>query len=769
MITKDAVGERAAEPGGASVFERLAAFSYRHRWGAVLLWVVLVAGITAVSSAVGSGYHNDFSLPGTDSQRARTALERHGAAQAGATVQIVVRSDDADGVRDAAVQRRVEALLGTVAELPGVTGVRSPYEDTAAVSRDGAVGYATVTWAESAENVPKEQVRKLLSTVDRAAGDGLQTAVGGDAVRGAEEGGGGAAEGAGILGALVILVFLFGSLVAASLPVITAVFAVAGSIGLIALASHLATVADFTPPVMMLVGLGVGIDYALLVFSRYRGELLAGASPERATRAALDAAGRTVFFAGCTVIIALMGLVALGLGSLQGVALAVALTVLVTMAASLTLLPALLGVFGARIARQVARRVERRAARGGRDEGAGWRRWAAGVQRRPGAALLVSLVALGALAAPAAGMRLGFADAGNDPAASSSRRAYDMLADGFGPGFNGPLVVVVEAGRAGGSASEGAGGSGPAAGAGGDAMAAGAAVRDALDGVPGVTALAGPFPAAGGDRVPSGGAAAGGDRTPGGGAAAGGPVAAVLVFPSSAPQDEATAELVERLRSDVLPPVERASGADVLVGGPTAATEDFAATVAERMPLFVAIVVGLSALLLLAVFRSVLIPVKAALLNLVSIGAALGVITLVFQHGWFGVEEGPIEAFIPVMIFAIVFGLSMDYEVFLLSRIHEEWRRGLDHQSAVREGLAATGRVITAAAAIMIVVFAAFMLSDDRMLQQFGLGLAVAILLDAVVIRCLIVPAVMQVLGRRAWWLPSWLRRALPEVELERH
>jgi RND superfamily putative drug exporter len=299
-------------------------------------------------------------------------------------------------------------------------------------------------------------------------------------------------------------------------------------------------------------------------------------------------------------------------------------------------------------------------------------------------------------------------------------------------------------------------------------MAAGAAVRDALDGVPGVTALAGPFPAAGGDRAP------GGDRTPGGdaaggGAAAGGPVATVLVFPSSAPQDEATAELVERLRSDVLPLVERASGADVLVGGPTAATEDFAATVAERMPLFVAIVVGLSALLLLAVFRSVLIPVKAALLNLVSIGAALGVITLVFQHGWFGVEEGPIEAFIPVMIFAIVFGLSMDYEVFLLSRIHEEWRRGLDHQSAVREGLAATGRVITAAAAIMIVVFAAFMLSDDRMLRQFGLGLAVAILLDAVVIRCLIVPAVMQVLGRRAWWLPSWLRRALPEVELERH
>ncbi|OEJ94104.1 MMPL family transporter [Streptomyces thermolilacinus] len=758
MTTKNAVEEQTDERRRGSVFERLAAFSYRHRWGAVLLWVVLVAGITAASSAVGSGYRNDFSLPGTDSQQARTVLERHGAAQSGATVHIVVRDDDGDGVRDAAVQRRVEALLGTVAALPGVTGVRSPYEDGSAVSRDGTVGYATVTLAESAENVPKEQVRKIIDAVDKTSGDGLETAVGGDAVRGAEEGGGGAAEGAGVLGALVILVFLFGSLVAASLPVITAVFAVAGSIGLIALASHVATVADFTPPVMMLVGLGVGIDYALLVFSRYRGELLAGASPERATRAALDAAGRTVFFAGCTVIIALMGLVALGLGSLQGVALAVALTVLVTMAASLTLLPALLGVFGGRIARQVARRAERRATRNGRAEGAGWRRWAAGVQRRPGAALLVSLFALGALAAPAAGMRLGFADAGNDPAGTSSREAYNMLADGFGPGFNGPLVVVAEAGSPGGSGSSGSsGGSGAGGSDGGDGMAAGAAVRDALDGVPGVAAVAGPFPVTGGGRASDGGSAADG------------PVATVLVFPASAPQDEATSELVERLRSEVLPPVERASGADVLVGGPTAATEDFAATVTDRMPLFVAIVVGLSALLLLVVFRSLLIPVKAALLNLVSIGAALGVITLVFQHGWFGVEEGPIEAFIPAMIFAIVFGLSMDYEVFLLSRIHEEWRRGNDHQAAVREGLATTGRVITAAAAIMIVVFAAFMMSDDRMLQQFGLGLAVAILLDAVVIRCLIVPAVMQVLGRRAWWLPSWLRRVLPKVELERH
>ncbi|NUK33681.1 MMPL family transporter [Streptomyces lunaelactis] len=700
-----------------SVFERLAAFSYTHRWRALILWVVVLVGITGASVAAGNAYHNDFSLPGTDSQQAQSVLEEHGSAQADAAVQIVVRATD--GIRDGTVEGRVGTMLEKVAGLPSVTDVRSPYEDAAAVSKDGTVGYATVTLDGEAQNVPKEDVRKIIDTAASIEGEGVEAAVGGDAARGAEEAEGGAAEGAGILGALVILVFLFGSLVAASLPVVTALFAVGSSIGLIALASQFADVADFTPPIMMLVGLGVGIDYALLIFSRYRGELLKGAEPERATRAALDAAGRTVFFAGCTVIIALMGLVALGLGSLQGVALAVALTVLVTMAASLTLLPALLGIFGGRIQRQVAKR----AAKAQRVEGAGWRRWATGVQRRPWAALVVSLVALGALAAPALDMRLGFADAGNDAESKSSRQAYDMLAEGFGPGFNGPLIVVADGGGT--NAAD--------------------QVRLALEETTGIAAATGPIPTK--------------DAS----------VATVIAFPDSAPQAEETSRLVDRLRDDVFPPLEKSTGVELLVGGPTAATEDFASTVSDRMPLFVAIVVGLSALLLLAVFRSVLIPLKAALLNLVSIGAALGAITLVFQEGWFGVEPGPIEAFIPVMIFAIVFGLSMDYEVFLLSRIHEEWERTKDPQGAVRDGLAATGKVITAAAAIMIVVFSAFLLSPDRMLQQFGLGLAVAILLDAVVIRCLIVPAVMQLLGRSAWWLPAWLRRVLPKVELERH
>ncbi|PRX02706.1 UNVERIFIED_ORG: RND superfamily putative drug exporter [Actinomadura viridilutea] len=692
------------------VFGRLADWSYRRRWIALGLWALVLAAVTVASRAVGTDYRNDFTLPGTQSQRASDLLAEHGAAQTGDSLQIVVKAPG--GLRAPDAERRVRDMLGRVDGLPGVAAVRAPYDDAAAISRDGTIGYATVALAGKAESIPRDDVARIVDTARSASADGLRVEVGGEAARGAEESGGGA-EGAGMLAALVILVLLFGSLVAAALPLVTALFAVGSAIGLIGLASQVATVADFTPPILMLVGLGVGVDYALLVFHRYRQELLDGAEPRDAARRALDAAGRTVFVAACTVVIALLGLIALGLGALQGVAVAVALTVLVTMLAALVLLPALLGLFGGRIQRQVRRRAERAAARG-REPGAGWRRLAAAVQRRPLPALLVALAALLALSAPALDMRLGFADAGNDPASTTTRKAYDLLAEGFGPGFNGPLVVVAET----------------------DAAQAGR-VRQVLERTEGVAATTPPLPSRDGA------------------------LHTLIVFPDAAPQDERTADLVHTLREDVLPD-------GFLVGGPTAATQDFSDTVAARLPVFVAIVVGLSALLLLVVFRSVLIPIKAALLNLLSIAASLGAITLVFQDGRFGVPPGPIEAFIPVMIFAIVFGLSMDYEVFLLSRIHEEWTAARDPGRAVREGLTATGQVITAAGAIMIVVFAAFVLSPSRMLQQFGLGLAVAILLDAVVIRCLIVPAVMQLLGRHAWWLPGPLARRLPQVALER-
>jgi RND superfamily putative drug exporter len=666
-------------------FERIAAWAYRHRRRMVAVWVAVLVGVTAASTAIGNAYDNDFSLPGTESHQAYEALRAGQSAQSGDALQLVFAGR---------LDERVDGVLADVRTLPHVAAVgelqRSP---------DGSIGYATVALDGPATDVPKADILRIVDTARGAAGDGLRVEVGGDGVREAQEGGGGGAEGAGMLAALIILVLLFGSLLAAALPLVTAIFAVGSTIGLIVLASHVATFADFTPPLMMLVGLGVGIDYALLIFSRFRGQLLAGDERERAVRTALNTAGRSVFFAGCTVMFALLGLYALGLASLQGVALAVALTVLMTLLASLTLLPALLGLFGARLERSVRKRAARA-------DGARWQRWSAFVQRRPLPALVAALALLLALCAPALGMRLGFADAGSDDPAKTSRQAYDLLAEGFGPGFNGPLLVVTR---------------------GGDPER----LQRTLAGTPGVAA-------AGPPQVQ-------------------GELATVLAFPAGAPQDEATDELIERLRGEVLPALD----GTYYVGGSTAAAADFTAKVNERMPLLLLVVVGLSFLLLLAVFRSIAIPLKAAALNLLTIGASLGVVTLAFN------DSGPIEAFVPVMIFAIVFGLSMDYEVFLVSRMHEEWERGRDAERAIATGIATTGRVITAAGAIMIVVFGAFILSPERMLQQFGLGLAAAILLDAFVIRCLMVPAIMQLLGERAWWLPRWLRRRLPRLALE--
>ncbi|MBE1462378.1 MMPL family transporter [Kibdelosporangium phytohabitans] len=664
-----------------SRFERLAAWSRRRRWLAVILWVVALAGITLAAQAAGSSYHNDHTMPGTESQQVANMFQSRDPVDA---LQVVAEGDLA----------KFPAVLDKLRGLPHVAAVQQP-------QANGDIAFATVTL--DAGGVPKEDIRRI---IDTAKSTDLRVELGGELVRGAEESAGGGAEGAGMLAALVILVLMFGSLLAAGLPLITAVFAVGATVGITMLASHLVDLPDYAPPVMILVGLGVGVDYALLIFARYRTELLAGADRDTAATRALDTAGRSVMFAGCTVIIALLGLLALGLGSLQGLALAVTLTVLFTLVASLTLLPALLSLLGKRIEKAVLRRANKH--RGDR-----WRAWTAGIQRRPWPALVLAVAALAALSLPALGMRLGFADAGTESPSSTSRQAYDLLAKGFGPGFNGPLVVVAQGKQQ-------------------------PRLPEVLAGTPGVAKVLPP------------------QQTPQG--------TVVMLYPTSAPQDKETDDLVGRLRDDVLPALP---GSTFLVGGATAAADDFAEAVSDRLPLFVLVVVGLSALLLMVVFRSILIPLKAAVLNLLSIGASMGVVTLVYGEGLFGVQSGPIEAFVPVLIFAIVFGLSMDYEVFLLARMHEEWRRTGDAAHAVREGMAGTGSVITAAAAIMIVVFGAFLFSPDRMLQQFGLGLAVAVLLDAVVIRCLIVPAVMRLFGPSAWWLPRPVDRRLPRLALE--
>jgi RND superfamily putative drug exporter len=685
---------------------RLAAWSQRHHWVAIALWFVTLVAITAGSTVAGNDYRNDFSLPGTESQELVDAYAEHAPDQRGDPVTVVVQAEDGVDV----ARGEISALVDDLAGLDHVAAVQPPDPRGGTVSDDGTLGLVTVVLDDQSGFIPSDDRKAIIETAQDHEAQGLRIELTGDAVREVEEdeSGGGGGEGIGVLAALVILLFMFGSFLAASMPLITAVFAVGTTWGFVALLSHVMTIPNYTPPILVLVGLGVGIDYSLLVFARYRSELLGGAERDRAARTALDTAGRSVLFAGATVVIALLGLYTLGISAIEGVALSVSLTVLMTMVASLVLLPSLLTIFGSRI----ERRVRKHAARQRSEPGRRWRAWADVVQRRPWAALVVAVAALGALCVPALGMQLGLADAGNDSPGTTSRQAYDLIADGFGPGANGPLVVVTQ----------------------GSEAVAQQAFRTLSD-TEGIVEATPPQASPDGELFTS------------------------MAFPTTSPQDEETSALVHRLRAQ-LPD-------DVLVGGPTAAVVDFSDAVGDRFPLFVGVVVGLSALLLLLVFRSVAIALKAALLNLLSIGACLGVITLVFDDGRFGAQPGPVEAFVPVMIFAIVFGLSMDYEVFLVSRMHEEWTRTRDPVLAVREGLARTGGVITAAAAIMIVVFGSFVFAPDRMLQQFGVGLASAVLLDALVIRCLVVPAVLRLLGRRAWWAPSWVSRLVPAIRVD--
>ncbi|WP_100444146.1 MMPL family transporter [Glycomyces xiaoerkulensis] len=686
----------------ASPTARLARWTQRRPLVALAAWILAFAGAIGAAITAGSAFEDDQSMPGTESQELFDVLDEHAPEANAATVQIVFgEPDGVESERD-----RVEAVLDRVAESPGVTSVDDPFGGFGTVSEDGTVAYATVGFDGDAEDAAE-----LLEVTESASGDGLTVAAGGDPVREAEEGEGGVAEAVGMATALVILVLMFGSLLAASLPLITAVFAVGVTFCLAMLVSHALTLPTYLTPIIFLVGLGVGIDYALLIFARYRSELLNGSNRNGAATVALDTAGRSVLFAGSVVIVALMGLYALGLGSLQAVAVAVALVVLVTMIASVTLLPALLSLFG----KKIEKRVRRRAAKAKGTPGRRWAGWSRFIEKRAPAVLAVVVAGLVALSAPLTDLQLGFADAGTESEELQSRQAYDMLSEGFGAGFNGPLLVVTDGTRT-------------------EAEAAAAAMS-------GLGTVEQVSPAA---EIGEG-------------------LWMSNVIGTAGPSDEATVDLVHRLRDDVL---DEAPG-DQLVGGSTAAAIDFADIISDRAPLFLLLVVGLSMVLLTVVFRSILIPVKAAILNLLTIGASLGLVTWIFQEGMFGIQPGPVEAFVPVMAFALIFGLSMDYEVFLVSRIREEWVRTGVPTEAVRKGLASTGGVITAAAAIMIAVFAAFMLNDARLLQQFGIGMAAAIFIDAFVIRCLLVPAIMKVMGRSAWWMPKRLDRLIPHMTVE--
>jgi RND superfamily putative drug exporter len=698
-----------------------------HRRTVIVGWLVGLVAIGMLTSSVGADFSENFTLPASDSKDALDLLEDRFPAQSGDTATIVYRADG--GVRSPAVKGKMEKVFAEAEALPHVSEVASPYTGggAAAISEDGKVAYATVQYDVLNDELEDSDVEELISNSQAAGGPGLQVALGGQPIEEAEEEEGDISFLIGLGAAVVVLLLTFGSVVAMGLPIVTALFALGIGLGLVTLGTHVFDTPEFATILAAMIGLGVGIDYALFILTRFRNGLDEGLEPRPAAVAAVDTAGRAVMFAGITVIISLMGMMLLGINFLYGVAVAAALAVLFTMISALTLLPALLTIVGHRVDRLRIPGLGSRTSSTAEDTR--WFRWSREIQRRPVASALLSGGLLLLLCVPTLGLRLGSTDAGSDPKGNTTREAYDLLAEGFGPGFNGPFSMVAAL---------------PAKGD-DDGLVE---LRRALEEEPGIAAVT-PIDLNAAENT-----------------------GVFQAYPTTSPQSEDTTALLDHIRGDVIPPIEAKTGARLHVGGITAIFEDFGEAIAEKLPLFIGVVILLSALLLMAVFRSVLVPLKAIVMNLLSIGAAFGIIVAVFQWGWgaelIGVERtGPIISFFPIFLFAIVFGLSMDYEVFLMSRIHEEWERTGDASLSVTRGLALTGRVITAAAAIMVTVFLSFMIAPEPITKLFGLGLASAVLIDAVVIRSVLVPAVMQLFGERAWWLPGWLERILPRLHVE--
>ncbi|MFP5319355.1 MAG: MMPL family transporter [Acidimicrobiia bacterium] len=757
------------------MFRRLGSWCHDRRKAVLLLWVAVLVIVGGVSGAVGSGFRDEFNLPDVESKTGFDILEESFGGQGTGPVGTIVFEAE-QGVEDPAVRSAMEALFARVAQIEDVARVQSPYEpegERQISSRgpsEGKIAFANVEFPEDIDFARANEIRdEVLEGLPDIRG--LRIELGGFIFAAFEEP---SSEILGLAFAMVILILAFGSVLAMGLPIGVALFGIGLGTAIITLLSNVAPIPDFTTFLGIMIGLGVGIDYALLIATRYREQLHGGHSVREAVTVALDTAGRSVLFAGTTVVISLLGMLLMGVGFVTGLALGAASVVAVTVVASLTLLPALLGFAGHRIeltrwrglvaAGLVAialvgvglkftpltvalplaavvliagffvpplKKQVRRAPAKPRQETPAYR-WSRFIQHRPWAAAIAGAVALLLLAVPVLSLRLGFSDESNYAQETTTKQAYDLLVEGFGPGFNGPLLLVASLPP-------------------GFDVSRLDAVTRAAEADSGVAFLS---PAQPNDEQ--------------------NPTAALWnLVPASGPQEEATTDLVDRLRNEVLPPAERSAGVEVAVTGTVAVNVDFADYLAARLPYFFAAVLAVSFLLLLVVFRSVLVPLKAVVMNLLSIGAAYGIVVAMFQWGWgsalTGVEPAPIEPWAPMMLFAIVFGLSMDYEVFLLSRVREEWTRTGDSRTSVADGLAATAKVITAAAAIMVFVFGAFILENDRVVKLMGTGLATAILLDATIVRMLLVPATMELLGDRNWWLPRWLDRIVPRLDVEGH
>ncbi|MGW1746159.1 MMPL family transporter [Streptomyces sp. NPDC002092] len=697
----------------------MARWCYRHRLVVLLLWVGALFGLGFSASTAGTNYANVFSLPDTDSKSAYDLMQKAFPNTSGDT-DTVVWKVDRGSVQDQAVRSRITPALEKIAKMNGVGAVSSPYagpRGAAQISGDGKIAYAQLTFAKRANEVPKDLVQNVLDTAQGARKSGLHVELGGQAIQRVQQPPQGLSETVGIVAAAVVLFLAFGSFFAMMLPIAIAVFGVGMGLFSTQLLSHTTDIPDIAPLLASLIGLGVGIDYALFIVTRHRRGILRGLDPEESAVTALNTSGRAVLFAGGTVCIALAGMLVTQLRFLDGVVIGTSLTVVLSVMAATTLLPALLGFLGPRV---LSRRQRRRlAADGPEPERASGlaARWSTNVEKRPRRIAALALVVMAVLAIPVLSLRLGATDQGNDDASTTTRKAYDLLAEGFGPGFNGPLQVVTRSGDT-------------------------ATLVKGIETTPGVARVAALPPAQG--------------------------VTVIQVVPKTSPQSKETDDLIDALRDTVIPK----AGAEAHVGGVTAVSKDFASVTGDRLPLFIATIIGLGFLLLLIAFRSLVVPLTAALMNLIAAAASFGVLVAVFQWGW-GLDllglgkEGPINAFLPVIMLSLLFGLSMDYQVFLVSRMHEEWVHTRDNARAVRVGLAETSRVINSAALIMVCVFMAFVLSGDSGAAMAGVGLAAAVALDAFILRTALVPAAMHLLGNSNWWLPGWLEKRLPHLAVE--
>ncbi|MER5356399.1 MMPL family transporter [Kitasatospora sp. NPDC002551] len=716
---------------------RLGEWCARHSLLVIVLWIVALAAVQAANKTVGGTYSDDFSLPGTQAQQGKDVLQAHEPAAAGTSSQVVLH----DAQPLTGFQPQISQAVSALGQLPHVLGAQSPLPPPGQpappggpLAADGLTGYITVRFDTNPTLLGEDYLAGVDAAVAPLRSAGVQVEYGGplgELARPAPDDR--SSEAIGFAVAIVVLLVGFGSLVAAGLPLLTALFAAVVGLGVLGLIAALSTFATVAPTLATMIGIGVGIDYALFLLTRHRQNLMDGVDPVASAGQAVATSGRAVLVSGCTVIIALSGLSVSGISFIAKLGAAAGVTVVSAVLGALTLLPALMGMMGRHMDRVSVRHpiAETGGAWGEETTGA-WHRYARRVEAHPWRFLVAGVVVLGVLAIPLFSIQLGHIDDGADSTDFTDRRAYDLMSQAFGPGSNGPLTLVVD----------------QSAVAAGERPAVQASVQQALTGLPGAASVS-PL-----QTSPDG------------------VVLFDTVVPTTAPQDRATTDLVNRLSDTVLPDAVAGTGAETYVTGNTAAQVDFLNIVSSRLVLIIAVVVGLAFLIILAVFRGLLVAVKAAVLNLLSIAASYGVVVAVFQWGWGGPALGvagkvPIESYVPMMMFAIVFGLSMDYEIFLLSRVHEAWLRTGRPHDAVAHALEITARVISCAALIMVSVFAAFIVSDNIVIKMMGLGLAVSVLVDATVVRLLLVPAVMTLLGAAAWWTPRFLDRILPHIDTE--